>query len=305
MKNILISAITLSACTVTSVLAAERPSSQMAPVMAAPSVWTGFYAGLNTGAVFGGNNTVSTSAFPSNDTSGIAPNLMLNSAALAAGSTVVNNAGFVGGGQIGYNWQFGDRLVSGIETDIQGVAGATGTSTRYTAAPLPGTPIGNLTSVLATSKSLNYIGTFRGRLGYLFNANLLIYGTGGLAYGGVRSNTSIYQVGLDDLPPPPVVPLDPISSYSAGSLSQTQVGWTAGGGGEWMFRDNWSIKAEYLYYDLGRANYNLSPLTVFNHTKGAFTATSLASSSTRFNGNIIRAGVNYHFNISSAPLIPK
>ena len=79
----------------------------------------------------------------------------------------------------------------------------------------------------------------RGRFGYLLMPTLLIYGDGGLAYGGVNVSTSIFQANLPFTP----------AFASFGNLSGTEVGWTAGGGVEWMFLPNWSVKAEYLYYD--------------------------------------------------------
>ncbi len=82
-------------------------------------------------------------------------------------------------------------------------------------------------------------------------------------------------------------------------------GWTAGGGVEWMFMQNWSAKLEYLYYDLGTANYQLSPMIgTLAPATNAFVHASTVSA--RYNGNVVRAGVNYHFNWGSpAPVLAK
>ncbi len=145
----------------------------------------------------------------------------------------------------------------------------------------------------SVSRSVDYIGTVRGRLGFLITPTFLIYGTGGLAYGGVTAHTNITQMVTND---PPV----PFTYFSSGSFSNTRVGWTAGGGGEWMFLPNWSLKVEYLYYDLGSASFGLSPLVNIGGpgsvVPGGVFSTAFPHSSTRFNGNIVRAGVNYHFN---------
>jgi outer membrane immunogenic protein len=85
---------------------------------------------------------------------------------------------------------------------------------------------------------------------------------------------------------------------SFGTFNKTLAGWTAGGGVEWLFYPNWSLKVEYLYYDLGRVTFSMSPL-VNSFTVGAPVA------STRFNGNIVRAGLNYHFNWMPAPIVAK
>ena len=71
-----------------------------------------------------------------------------------------------------------------------------------------------------------------------------------------------------------------------------------GAGGEWMLSSNWSAKLEYLHYDLGSATYatgglanNVGPTSL----QGAGTAAVATSSKVRFNDNIVRVGVNYHF----------
>jgi outer membrane immunogenic protein len=133
---------------------------------------------------------------------------------------------------------------------------------------------------------------------------LLIYGTGGLAYGGVSSSASIFQANNDCSSPLPGPCLAPAASTS-GSRSSTQVGWTAGGGIEWMFLPNWSAKLEYLYYDLGSLTYTLPPLVSIGESFRPVTAALVATqASTRFAGNIVRAGVNYHFNWGApAPVV--
>jgi outer membrane immunogenic protein len=87
------------------------------------------------------------------------------------------------------------------------------------------------------------IGTLRGRLGYAFD-NTLFYATGGLAYGHVKSFTHIFSA-----PNPELI----------GTEDSWKVGWTIGAGVEHMFAPNWSVKGEYLYYDLGNSNVNLLP----------------------------------------------
>ena len=80
----------------------------------------------------------------------------------------------------------------------------------------------------------------RGRIGIAVVPNFLIYGTGGLAYGGVNSSTGINEAfsGLGGLVTG--------TSLASGNFSETRVGWTVGAGGEWMFTGNWSAKLEYL-----------------------------------------------------------
>jgi len=166
----------------------------------------------------------------------------------------------------------------------------------------PGGPLPFRVSAVANvERSLDYIGTLRGRLGGLLTPTLLVYGTGGLAYGGVHGETTITQtVAPFGCGSPPCVAG---SGPSSGSISETRFGWTARAGLEWLLPPHCSLKAEYLYYDLGNVSWNVKPLTFFD-----FTGTSCPNpacgqafsivnpvSSTRFNGDIVRVGLNYHF----------
>jgi outer membrane immunogenic protein len=230
-----------------------------------------------------------------------------------------NSSGFIGGGQIGYDWQVsfkGSDFITGVETDIQGIAtsGNTATGTRVTAVGYAlesfssGAPVTTVTSV---SKNLDYLGTVRGRIGYVATPALMIYGTGGLAYGGARISSSTMSYA------PTISPLSDMTYAwgSSGSSSNTQVGWTAGGGAEWMFMPNWSLKGEYLYYDLGKVSYNQglsgayitanSVLLPGNYYAGQLWWGNMSQVTTRFNGNIVRAGINYHFNFGTVPVVAK
>jgi outer membrane immunogenic protein len=72
-----------------------------------------------------------------------------------------------------------------------------------------------------------------------------------------------------------------------------------------MFLPNWSAKVEYLYYDLGTVNTN-QLLTQINVGAGGIPwGAATVHSSTRFNGNVVRAGINYHFNWGAAPVVAR
>jgi outer membrane immunogenic protein len=140
-------------------------SSQLAPL----PTWTGFYAGVNAGGLWNSPNATAVDwsrlTLPGNFANATAflsipqPNFAWS-----------NKAGFIGGGQVGYNWQITDRIVVGVETDFQGVTGGgSNWNSGWVAAPSGHGP--------------SSIGTVRGRAGYLVAPNLQVYGTGGLAYG--------------------------------------------------------------------------------------------------------------------------
>jgi len=281
-------------------LAADLPSRAPPPVYIPPPpifTWTGLYVGINAGYTWSNSNSVNTvtaDVFGNPAIRG-GPAFGVASAALATGSVSVKDNGFIGGGQIGYNYQFANSFVVGLEADIQGIAASNGRTSVFSQATATGFPGNPIDQTLSSSRKQDYLGTVRGRLGFTIAPTLLVYGTGGVAYGQTQSSTSITQF----------VEAAPANYSSFGTFSNTRVGWTAGGGIEWLFAPNWSVKAEYLYYDLGSVTYGLSPLQNFNIAGTLFTSGTPVSR-TRFTGNIVRAGLNYHFNLwGPAPVVAK
>ncbi len=213
-----------------------------------------------------------------------------------------NNGRFIGGAQIGYNWQFG-RGVAGFEADIDGLGQNSRTGILNNAVgPFPFSDANEIiTSQITNTKTLDYIGTVRGRLGFLATPSFLLYATGGGAYGGARASTSVAQANNDCVQ----FPGNCLSTNAAsfGSGSTTLFGWTAGVGGEWMFAPHWSAKVEYLYYDLGNLSYNSALSTGGGSFLGAGAASVVNVQSTaKFNGSIARVGINYHF---AGPVVAK
>jgi outer membrane immunogenic protein len=212
-------------------------------------VWTGFYAGLNLGGSWGQQHSSLRST--------------------ATGAALLTNSldldGVIGGGQVGYNWQF-NRWLLGLEADIQG-SGQRADGAFAT----PGALICGLACVLVPGDSIAYqdrldwFGTMRGRVGWVMD-RWVPYVTGGLAYGqGTIGGTA--TVG---------------GAATAFNTTKDYVGWTVGGGAEWAFADHCSAKVEYLYIDFGRGpTIPLSP--ALNITTGHMT------------DNIGRVGVNFHF----------
>jgi outer membrane immunogenic protein len=256
--------------------------------------WAGWYLGLNAGGL-GGDDPVSTSASNSQYcSSGCNLALAFATASIegATGAFPLNTDGFIGGGQLGYNWLLANFWVAGFEADVQGLTGD-GSSSRSSAADVTfgGSPHGVGTN-LSVTKSIDFLGTVRGRLGYQVMPSLLVFGTGGFAYGHVKSSTSISQyligTGLGNLE---------ASFGTNSSVSRMRGGWTLGGGLEWMFAPNWSAKGEYLYYDLGSVSSGsqIADRIVSPNPPTTYYFVNDVRSTTRFNGNIVRAGVNYHF----------
>ena len=78
-------------------------------------------------------------------------------------------------------------------------------------------------------------------------------------------------------------------------FSETRAGWTAGGGVEWMFAQNWSAKVEYLHYDLGTGNFSWAALGAPTSTFFSGVVYQTETTSVHFRGDIVRAGLNYKF----------
>jgi outer membrane immunogenic protein len=244
--------------------------------MIAPFTWTGFYAGVQAGYGWS-NGDVDTVGTPSDPT-------VPGAVASAKAATLdfdTRAKGFLGGGTLGYNVQTG-QFVWGVETDLSW-ADVKGTSSQGGAAPIVG--FQNVVNSSGTAEQkMDAFGTLRARLGFTPVDRLLVYGTGGLAYGHVESNTNIAEV---DVPPVPGV----THGNAIGSASTWRGGWTAGAGLEYAFAPHWSAKAEYLYYDLGSISYNSTSVI----SGGAPGLNVGVASNADFKGNIVRGGINYKF----------
>ncbi|ARN83442.1 outer membrane protein [Methylocystis bryophila] len=286
MKGKLLAATVLASALSASAFAADLPSLKAPLVVPPPPLWTGFYVGGNAGGILGGSSGLRSygvdlfdDAFPA--AAGAAGAL----SAAASGTGAGNRGSFSGGAQVGFNYQFNPRFLVGLEADIQGVAGS---SLNTSVTGVARDPLGSPTTMLTAGQvqaSLDYVGTMRARAGFLATPTLLLYGTAGLAYANANLSAAYASLDLAGVYGP---------GYASASYSDTRVGWTAGAGVEWMFLPNWSAKIEYLYYDLGTVSINAIPTGVNSFT--GFTGYNYATyTSARFSGNLVRAGVNYHF----------
>jgi outer membrane immunogenic protein len=323
MKRLLLTGVAFGVLIAGPAVAADLAPVYRRPVVVAAPVytWTGFYAGLNAGGTWSNNNSVSTTSTVNSFTSdpggfffpGDPAGWAADSAAGATGIVSTGKGQFIGGAQIGYNQQFNSIWVGGIEADIQGLGGAgnggqvsnTQTLTNFFPCSAGGAPCDTMTTTISASKRLDYFGTLRARLGALAAPTLLAYVTGGLAYGGVHSSTSIVQTN-DDAQKTALAgggfSENPINTAN-GSISQTRAGWTAGGGFEWLLGRDVSAKVEYLYYDLGSVSYASLLVSGNNTPTSNPTSVVTATSTTRFSGSIVRVGLNYKFGYAAAPAV--
>jgi outer membrane immunogenic protein len=253
--------------------------------------WTGPYIGINAGDDFDGATRFdrTTGQMP-NNTSALALNLRPTDHA-------VHSSGFTGGVQVGYNRELSDRyriggagMVIGAEADAQYTdihrTETLSNTTLYGPLDVPGTT--PTTRINQYQGDLDFLGTVRGRVGFAYNT-LLIYGTGGYAYGDVQRAITYYG------------PNAPTTPYFAGESNGMRSGFAYGGGIEYAvptgsFLDRFNvfhasgvtIKAEYLHYDLGADTLNF-PGVNGGATIGGY------SSRVRTDGDLARAGINYKF----------
>jgi outer membrane immunogenic protein len=279
MKKLLLGAAGLVALSSANALAADLPLRAPAPVVAAFS-WTGLYVGGNVGGHWG-SDSISTTAnpvgFPPPNIDALTP-------------TTLKPQGVTGGFQMGYNWQI-NNFVFGLEGDANWLGGTASRHLVFPAANLaPGSPMDNSTSG-------RFLGTFRPRAGITFD-RLFLYATGGVALGSVKTTDSFCNDGCASFGG---ISSTPVSA----SGSATKVGWTAGAGAEWAITDTWSIKAEYLYADLGSFDASIPGAQSQNPNNascgfgGPGNTFGIGNCSIvvhhKYTDNIARVGINYHF----------
>jgi outer membrane immunogenic protein len=278
-KFLLATSVLVAMCASASAADLPRKAPPPPPPAAPVYNWNGFYIGINGGYSWGRS---------SRDLTFFNPVTGATLAFASGGGRDINGGVF--GGQLGYNWQFSSWLF-GIETDAQWT-GQKGSTTAFCpvagclpalAAVIPGA-----VTAASISDKLEWFGTIRGRLGFLATPSFLLYVTGGGAYGTVQTDLTLAGFTAAGVPVAVV-----------GSRSTDRFGWTIGGGIESMLWNNWSGKIEYLYVDLGSVSNSVLLPTAAGFPLGA-------NLSTRITDNVIRAGINYHFNWESpSPVVAR
>jgi len=229
--------------------------------------WSGFYVGATAGYGWS-DDSASLSALSS---------IFVDPAIPA--SIDADSRGWLWGAYAGYNHQRGN-LVFGFEGDISH-SDISGSGSITINQPFP-----FITGTTDHEQDLKWFGTLRARVGILPTPRLLVYATGGLAFGaGSASTTTTASF--------PGIPNACATNFfcTAGSSGKSEalVGWTAGGGLEYRIASNWTTKLEYLYYDLGSISYTLYT------TAPVFPTTPALQPDAEFRGSIVRLGLSYKF----------
>jgi outer membrane immunogenic protein len=256
----------------------KAPPPPPAPVYS----WTGFYVGGNIGYSWGkASGDLSDPAIAFFSGLGSLPTSFSES---------LKPKGGIGGGQFGYNYQINPTWILGLEADLQASnEHASNSQSASTSGVFIGPGITGLTSSAVGTTfdaRISWFGTARARAGVLITPTTLFYGTGGLAFGGVKVSGSgganinlaacIAGIGC--------IPTGSASGAFAFNQSTTKTGWTLGGGVEGALTGNWTWKAEYLYLDLGTESGSV-----------ADNSGGIASWKAKFTDNIVRVGLNYKF----------
>ncbi|MFD2184986.1 outer membrane protein [Rhodoplanes azumiensis] len=231
-----------------------------APPAAAPS-WTGVYIGATLGGAWAdrdlslvgndvpaANRLAANTSFPGNQPV-VAPGVSARS--------------LTGGLEAGFDVQASAAVVAGFVADVSLMSlEGSGAGTNALLPP-------SFTQTLTVDQKVDWWGTLRARLGWLATENLLLYATGGLAYGHVERSAAYRFDGPAAIlggGPAGVSYLcaAPGQACFSGSASSVELGFTAGAGGELRLTRQWSLKAEYLYVSLGRSAVDSVAVAVFN-----------------------------------------
>jgi iron complex outermembrane recepter protein len=287
-----------------------------APIVTAWS-WAGPYLGVNYGYAWGKSDT---------DTA-------LGDAAmgtpLIAAHTPFRLNDMIFGGQAGFNWQAG-AWVAGIEADLQQSRQRGRAATFNCATAICNPAIGafglDAPVTVTMAQKLEWFATLRGRLGVTPTPDSLLYATGGLAVGGIRTSGTITGSSLNvaqgttvdvieqgtiadvdengnPIEIPIQVPVDvPFVTASTSPATTrfdnrtTKAGFAVGAGAEVRLAGNWTGKVEYLYLDFGRVSTaatnpaNSTPLAV--------------NFDSRVTNQLVRVGLNYKFDPTGAVYAP-
>jgi outer membrane immunogenic protein len=232
-------------------MAVKMPVKAPAPAPAPVYNWTGFYVGGDLGGRWDRDSGTVTSAFI-----GTPPVSALNG---ASGSTL-SSSSFRGGVFAGWNWQFSPQGLVGIEGDWNWANNSNTQNGSPYPSPLAfGTPAfpGPFPLAGSFSDKQTWDSSIRLRAGVLATPTFLVFATGGASWIHLEATSNCSTV-----PAPGVASNCSANNFFNGTLgpvsisqSDTRIGWTIGGGAEWMLASNWLVRAEYRYSDYGTANF--------------------------------------------------
>jgi opacity protein-like surface antigen len=255
-------------------IAADASKASLKDQPVAIPQWEGAYFGINVGGAWSDIQTSRNVFTGVEEKSGSAPAVFF---APFFGDEHIRGSGFLGGAQLGYNWQGGNNccFVYGLEIDLGGMdAGGKDQPFTVVRAAHDGFD-GLIAAVRVKDEGSGFYGDVTGRVGYIFGSALL-YAKGGFAW--LNTNLAAHEV---------------ITNSSTGALvfarnndgDSTLTGWTLGAGIEYMLGTKWSVKLEYLHFDFGNVDRSCCGDPFGNHSN--FFRNDLTVET-------VKVGVNYH-----------
>jgi outer membrane immunogenic protein len=251
-----------------------RPAPPMVPVF----TWTGFYIGANAGYIWS-EGSINDHCF--------SPGGVFFGAACQNPQFVTSpeGSGWLAGGQVGYNYQFrgwgGGNWVFGVEADLQ----ATDLSRANNQFNPLTTLVGGVVPIWAVTyrgqAEMDWFGTVRGRLGFAWD-RLLVYGTGGAIFANVTTSHLVNET---------IVVGGPGVFQTVATHDSILPGWIVGGGFEYAFTNNLSLKVEGMYYELQPSHAGGPEINLLTTTPSGFrTGTDVDHT-----GFLVRGGINWRF----------
>jgi outer membrane immunogenic protein len=270
-------------------LAADLPNTKGPPAFAPPPPpafsWTGFYVGGEIGARWS-DPTWSTTCLSPGFAGVVCPGAPSELPLFGFNNPEnFDSVSVKGGPFVGYNFQIGSQWVVGVEGDWQYG------ENRRTNTGIPGAEnpaVAGSPGLDSSTVREDWDASIRARAGFLVMPNLLVFGTGGAAFTHVSATAlcgTAFPIGW-------CVGIDPFFGIPQTS-SATRVGWTVGGGLEYMIAPNWLIRAEYRYADYGSFSS-----TFFSGVLGNEDAISF---NTRLRSNTASVGLSYKFDMFAPP----
>jgi outer membrane immunogenic protein len=232
------------------------PAAAPATCCAAPPPWVGFYVGIHGGGGWGRKDFQQGSFFSEPDD---APFMLPINASPKGG---------VFGFQFGHNWQWGP-VVGGLEIDYSGADIKESSTFLFTDEDFQN-------HTFSRDVKIDSLASARGRLGYLIFPNWLLYGTAGIGWAHQRLTTVDTEFVFNK----PTT----VESFNTNESFTNEFGWVAGVGLEWMFWNNWLLRAEWLHYDFGRTTHAGTEFLPDNNTLNVRTTVDVA-----------RAALSYKF----------
>ena len=270
-KTVLMSAIALGAMAATA-SAADMPmrgsAVAPAPYLAPLFTWTGFYLGVNAGAAWHGNDQCP-------GLYGYSSGVIGSRVSAFAPACNSSNTSFMGGVQAGFNWQMGTMVVG-----LEGYVNWIGNDNKrgFNNYAVGSTILGVSSYNLDGNPQSNMLGSIRGSLGWSFDRAML-YVTGGAAFRNSGSDEVVNAYNSNGVN---------VASYTVNS-GRNNVGWALGGGLEWAFTNNVSLKLEYL-----QSQFNAGDGVYLTSASG-YTGYAFRGDNNRDTIDVARLGVNYRF----------